>query len=482
MIRARLTVPLALVLSGTLAGPALAAPPAAQEAPGSTTYALVGDGAFPEGVGVFGQQYYVGATSDGTVYRGTVGSDAVAFLPGGEDGRTTAIGIKATRDRLYVAGGDTGLVFVYDRLTGDLLARYTNGGPDAGPTFLNDLAVAPDGSAYVTDSQRPVLYRIPAEVPADGGTYPLPVTVDFRGTAFAYVQGFNANGIAISPDGRTAYVVQSATGELFGVRLKDRGTQNVFQVDVVDPDGATYALTNGDGILLQGSTLSVLQNSDEVLDHGAARPQRTPGRRHAAHHRRHVHVPDDAGRGRRPVPGREQPVRPADADRDPGHALHGQQHPGAVAAAPVGRLPCRTDRPAWEPLTRARPSRPRATSTAAAPSRRWPGSVSRAAGWSGWSSACSPPPSSRAGTRRPTSRVRCGPSPTSRSARSCSSSSSSASSATRCGRPSTPPSAGWRRASGPSPAARRCSTPGSRSASSASWSPDSGRAGTRRRR
>ena len=265
MIRARRTVPLALVLTGVLAAPALAAPPAVQDAGAADTYAVPGPGQYLEGIGVFGDQYYVGATSDGTVYRGTVGGDAQVFLPGKQDGRVAAIGIKATADRLYVAGGPTGFVFVYDRTTGRLLARYTNAATGSGATFLNDVAIAPDGTAYVTDSQREFLFSIPADVPTDGGTYPLRVAVAFDGTAFEYVDGFNANGIAISADGRTAYVVQSKTGALFAVRLKDKGTQKVSRVDVVDRDGQPYALTNGDGILLQGRTLSVLQNAEELL-------------------------------------------------------------------------------------------------------------------------------------------------------------------------------------------------------------------------
>lgn len=256
-------LPLSLVLAASVGAPALAEPPAPRDAGDARTLALPAQGEFPEGIGVFGDQYYVGATSDGTLYRGTVGEDAVVFSPGGQDGRTTAVGIKATSDRLYVAGGGTGTVSVLDRRSGELLARYSNGGTDAGPTFVNDLSLTPRGDAYVTDSQRPVLYRIPRDVPTDGATYPLEVAVDFRGTAFEYVPGFNANGIAVGPGGRYAFVVQSQTGELFRVALD--GSDAVEQVRVTDPDGAPYALTSGDGLLLKGSTLYVLQNGPELL-------------------------------------------------------------------------------------------------------------------------------------------------------------------------------------------------------------------------
>lgn len=262
MIRARRTVPLALVLTGVLAAPALAAPPAVRDAGVADTYAVPGPGQYLEGIGVFGDRYYVGATSDGTLYSGKVGQAATVFSPGGADGRTAAIGIKATSDRLYVAGGPTGSVFVYDRRSGELLARFTNGA-EAGATFVNDLSLTPRGDAYVTDSVRPVLYRIPADIPTDGGTYPLEVAVDFTGTVFQYAAGFNANGIAVAPGGRSAYVVQSQTGELFKVALD--GSDTVTQVAVTDADGEPYALTGGDGLLLKGSTLYVLRNFQELL-------------------------------------------------------------------------------------------------------------------------------------------------------------------------------------------------------------------------
>ena len=268
MTRARLSVlPLSLVLAASVAAPALADPPPVRDAGQAQAHALPPQGEHPEGIGVFGDQYYVGATSDGTLYRGTVGQDAAVFSPGGADGRTTAIGVKATADRLYVAGGGTGFVFVYDRRSGALLATYTNDA-SRGATFLNDVAIAPDGSAYVTDSRRPVLYRIPATLSGTAAApAPLPVAVRFTGTAFAYqpAPAFNANGIAITRDGKTAYVVQSGTGALFAVRLKDAGRQGVKQVAVTDGDGGPYALTAGDGLLLQGSTLSVLRNAQELL-------------------------------------------------------------------------------------------------------------------------------------------------------------------------------------------------------------------------
>ncbi len=61
------------------------------------TFDIPGETVFPEGIGVdkASGDFYVGSTSDGTIYRGNVDSDDVdVFLPGGQDGRDSATGVK----------------------------------------------------------------------------------------------------------------------------------------------------------------------------------------------------------------------------------------------------------------------------------------------------------------------------------------------------------------------------------------------------
>jgi sugar lactone lactonase YvrE len=75
------------------------------------------------------------------------------FLAGGADGRTTAIGMKVDRQgRLFVAGGGTGAVWVYDTKTRTLIRKFESG--FSGQQFLNDLVIAPNGDVFVTDSMR----------------------------------------------------------------------------------------------------------------------------------------------------------------------------------------------------------------------------------------------------------------------------------------------------------------------------------------
>ena len=76
---------------------------------------------------------------------------------------------------------------------------------------------------------------------------PLPLTGEWE-----QVPGFNANGIAETPDHRALLVVQSATGLLFRV---DPATGAATVVDL-----GGYVLDNGDGLLVVGRTLYVVQN------------------------------------------------------------------------------------------------------------------------------------------------------------------------------------------------------------------------------
>jgi sugar lactone lactonase YvrE len=63
---------------------------------------------------------------------------------------------------------------------------------------------------------------------------------------------FNANGIAATPNGKTLIIVNSVDGLLYNVD-PDTG-----EATLIDLGGDT--VPNGDGILLQGKTLYVVQN------------------------------------------------------------------------------------------------------------------------------------------------------------------------------------------------------------------------------
>ena len=153
-----------------------------------TTYLLdpvgpAADRIFPEGIAAEGKTFYVSSTADGTIYRGELDEPvATPFLPGGEDGRTEAVGMKIDDHTLFIAGGSTGRVFAYDVRTRELTGSWlVDPAPSTtNPTFLNDLIGTRTGDVYVTDSRRPVLYRIDADDREPVGVEPPPVFTTFE--------------------------------------------------------------------------------------------------------------------------------------------------------------------------------------------------------------------------------------------------------------------------------------------------------------
>jgi sugar lactone lactonase YvrE len=219
-------------------------------------YVLPGSSVFPEGIAYDERTglVFVSSTTDGTIFRGRSSDETLTpFLAGRTDGRTTAIGLEVDNEgHLFVAGGGTGLVFVYDELTGALLARLSGG---SSPTFINDIAVDKDGVGYATDSQSPVIYRI---VPNGAGGYTLERWLSLTGTPIVYTTGFNLNGIVVSENDRYLFTVQSNTGKIYRI---DIATKAIVQVDV---GGALFP--NADGLWLQGNSLYVLQNQQETIN------------------------------------------------------------------------------------------------------------------------------------------------------------------------------------------------------------------------
>lgn len=268
----KLLVTLAILLSlglmiGACSPPSPPLTPTTPAAPApAKTYALPGDRVFPEGVAYdpASHSFFTGSTNDGAIFRGNLASGKVEiFSAGGADGRTAAIGMKVdeTRRRLWIAGGATGLMLVYNIDTGALIRKYTT--PQAEQTFLNDVALAPNGDAYFTDSRRPVLFKI------DGAGEPpgeLASWLDFNGTPVKFTPGATAlNGIVVSGDGRYIVVVHSGDRKLFRITVASR------EVREVDLDGTPQG---GDGMVLDGETLYVLARTE--TGDGIARIQMAP--------------------------------------------------------------------------------------------------------------------------------------------------------------------------------------------------------------
>jgi sugar lactone lactonase YvrE len=196
----------------------------------------------PEGIAIGpGPVAYLGSLADGSIYRVDLLTGRGRTISPGPG--TPSVGMKTdARGRLFVAGGAAGNARVVDTRSGRVLASYQLA---SGAAFVNDVVLTPT-AAWFTDSLNPVLYRLPLS----GGRLPARAEVVPLSGDLVYQEGFNVNGIARTPDGRDLLVVQSNTGSLF--RVERSGVTHRVAVPIT--------LTNGDGLLLRGRTLYVVQN------------------------------------------------------------------------------------------------------------------------------------------------------------------------------------------------------------------------------
>ena len=202
----------------------------------------------PEGITSDGEStFYVGSLADGRVIRGDLDSGDTEVLVPGVTGRV-AVGMRfEDRDagRLWVAGGPTGAVTVYDADSGDELGRWVV--PGSG--FLNDVTVTED-AAYVTDSQVQRLVVVPLgddrALPGPDAATTLPLTGDVSFDP----NDFNANGITALDDDLLV-LVQSNTGTLF---LVDPATGVTDAIEGTEGD-----LVGGDGLELGADRLFVVR-------------------------------------------------------------------------------------------------------------------------------------------------------------------------------------------------------------------------------
>ena len=197
--------------------------------------------------------YVSGVNDGGQIYRAEVGDEQLeVWQPGNVDGRTTARGIDVDdQGRVYVAGGPTGRVWVFDRDGTPLASLVAPAG-----TFLNDVWVGADGAAYVTNSNQPEIYRVDLDA---GGGWTIERWLD-ASASIPVVVGpgqFNLGGIVGSPDGRYLVVAQGNVGALWRIELASGA------VAAIDLRGAS--VTNADGLVLRGRKLFVIRNFDRQV-------------------------------------------------------------------------------------------------------------------------------------------------------------------------------------------------------------------------
>jgi sugar lactone lactonase YvrE len=206
----------------------------------------------PEGIEIGkGSTFFVGSVANGAIYRGSLRTGSGSILVPGVTGRS-ATGLELdNHNRVLVAGAASGNAYVYDGRNGNLLRTYALA---TAPTFINDVVVTRN-AAYFTDSQKPVLYKIPI---GPGGALGEAQTIPLGGDYVHVANATNLNGIDATPNGKTLIAVQTVNGRLY--RL-DPATGVATLISLSNNE----SVPNGDGILLTGRTLYVVQNRLNVV-------------------------------------------------------------------------------------------------------------------------------------------------------------------------------------------------------------------------
>ena len=228
--RLALLTALALALSLVLAPAAAAVRPADPDLP---TRIDLPDGFQPEGIeSDAAGNLYAGSLRDGDIWTANVLTGEERLLvDNAADAGLVSVGLHLDdQGRLWVAGGPTQQVRVYDVATGELLETYPF--PTAG--FINDLDISRN-AVYATDSREPAAAGHPAGRTAARCPTPTAATTMALTGDLSYSAGFNANGIAAR--GGWLVLVQSNEGLLFKVNPRTGETTEI--------DTGGYSVANG---------------------------------------------------------------------------------------------------------------------------------------------------------------------------------------------------------------------------------------------
>lgn len=169
------------------------------------------------------------------------------FASGAKQGRTDCRGMKLdSKHRLWVCGGEENKIHVLSSdgkliKTWDTKALFNSG-------FIND-CVTDNRYIYFTDSRIQKIYRANVANLQPGN---VEEWLTFSDQQIPYAAGFNANGAALTPEGKYIIIVISNSGKLYRI---DRTNKNIIEIQLNTP------VTSGDGLWLDDHTLYVSRNA-----------------------------------------------------------------------------------------------------------------------------------------------------------------------------------------------------------------------------
>lgn len=223
------------------------------------------DGFSPEGItSGQGTDFYVGSLANGAIYKGNYqdGSGSI-LLEETAGGIAVGLDFDPRTKYLFVSGGPSGLANIYDVTTLEKVASIP-----LGDGFINDVIVTKD-AAYFTNSFQSVFYKVSlmpdGTLPETPDVETVPLSEDFLFTPGA----FNSNGIAATPNGKKLIIINSTAGQLY---LVDKDSGEALPIDL-----GGESLASGDGLLLEGPNLYVVQNFFNQIAVVALDPDFTSG-------------------------------------------------------------------------------------------------------------------------------------------------------------------------------------------------------------
>lgn len=198
----------------------------------------------PEGVewDAEGQRFLVSSVTLGTIFAVTDDGTVAPFI---EDEALTGTGglqIDVERQRLLVVNFEApASLGIYDLASGERLHMVDLEAvtPEGKTSCANDVAVDPDGNAYVTNHCAAMIYQ-----------------VDVNGVASVLVEDehlaadVGVNGIEYHPNG---YLLVAVTGNLNENFLLIEGSEHLYKIPLEDPIGMTEVVLDthvyGDGLI-----------------------------------------------------------------------------------------------------------------------------------------------------------------------------------------------------------------------------------------
>lgn len=230
------------------------------------TLVLPGDSFYPESLAQDNKsgKMFSGSFSNGDIVQFTHGK-ATVFVPGSRDDIHSVVGIAidSVKRRLWLCNSEAGasskstpetvgkaFVHVYNVDSGQLLKKIPLSGD--GGHFCNDIALSRDGSAYITDSFSPIIWKISTNLVPQAWL----VSDQFKG------EGFNLNGIQLSPDEKYLLVNKTNTGKVFRVDVQNK---SVLDVRLDRP------IEGGDGMQLVSSHVLLMVEGFGAKEPGIAR-------------------------------------------------------------------------------------------------------------------------------------------------------------------------------------------------------------------